>query len=254
MGRTRGDQIAARARAGALLFLAGLSALGPLLLVPRAVSAQCRPGQPCFDSGSSGIPNSVIQQPAAGSIPGGLVPGVSGCAGGQCAGQFGGLTNLTQAPFAQQFTPLGGLLGQPASFLAALLNVRLFTNALAAVTAIAAQNHLQNLFGQGGQDILEVDPRDPRGLRLLRDVRSLRSRRGTPPMPVPGDFSVERLEQRGLVEEGGAGAQTGGPQQSSSTCPGGVCPVQPPAAAPAQPSVISPGGGCPGGVCPAPRR
>lgn len=62
-------------------------------------------------------------------------------------------------------------------------------------------------------DITTVDPADPHGERLLSRCQSSFTLGRFPPNPLPPpDFRVEKLEQRGLVEESPAPAQLIGPQ------------------------------------------
>lgn len=157
-------------------------------------------------------------------------------------------------PLAGLFEAFRGLFGQPTSLVSGLFT----RSALLAGSLIPAiaQSVTQGLFLQRAQkvpDIRVVDPADPRGQNLIRYEPSPFSRRGQPELK-PGDFRVEDLEQRDLVEENAPGSAVIGSQRvgpppaplPGTTPPGGTAPAPPGGGAVAPPS--SPGG-CPGGVC-----
>lgn len=214
-----------------LLLALLLSATLPRTFSMRTALAapQCGP-YGCSPGGSLGSPSMPKPaQPFAAPEVGGT------CAGGSCPPPNLGFSGTE--PFVGQFQPRSGIFDQPLSFLQSLFRAPAFLAGV--LTTTIAEQLVRGLFGKGTPDITEISPRDPRGRSVIRRQPSLRSRRGRPPSPRLGDFSVERLEQRGLPEEGGISPGIGptgtGPGEvvppsvqpvPTRSCPGGVCPVR----------------------------
>lgn len=220
---------APRRRDAVVLLVTFLSAALPGALNPRTAlgAPQCGP-YGCSPGGSVSAPSlPKSAQPFAAPEVGGT------CAGGSCPPPNLGFSGTE--PFVGQFQPRRGLFEQPLSFLQSIFRAPAFLAGV--LTTTIAEQLVRGLFGKGTPDITEISPRDPRGRAVIRRQPSLRARRGQPPSPRPGDFSVERLEQRGLPEEKGVSPGIG----PTGTGPGEAPPVQP----------VPPPRSCPGGVCPA---
>lgn len=241
-----------RLRAGALLIPLVAALAAPFFfLSPADAQVQrwdCSTGScrlvpvlgpaPALPLSAGALPGTSANQ--TGSLPlGNLFPGLGGqtpssCSGGACVpGSLGSpFGTTTSGPLNSLFRPGQPLGNQLFSFFGGLLR----TPALMATILIPAlsQQLIGGLFGKGGPDITEVSPRDPRGQQVIRRQVSPAARRGVPPSPIPGDFSVEQLQQRGLVEEKPAPPARIVPQKAvpGQQCVGGAC--EAPAAAPAQ--------------------
>lgn len=238
-----------RLRACALLIpLVGALALPFFFLSPADAQVQrwdCSTGScrlvtvtgpaPALPLGTGTLPGTPANQ--TGSLPlGNLFPGLGGqtpssCPGGACTpGSLGSpFGTTTSGPLNSLFRPGQPLGNQLFSFFSGLLR----TPAIMATILIPAlsQQLIGGLFGKGEPDITEVSPSDPRGQQVIRRQVSPSARRGEPPSPIPGDFSVEQLQQRGLVEEKPAPPGLVVPQKvgPGQQCVGSTCPA--PAAA-----------------------
>lgn len=249
-----------RRRAGALLIPLVAALASPFFfLFPADAQVQrwdCSTGScrlvpvtgpaPALQRGVGAIGQTPASQ-MGGQPLGNLFPGLgsqtpSTCPGGVCVpGALGSpFGAVTSGPLSGLFRPGQPLGNQLFAFMSGLLR----TPAIMATILIPAisQQLIGGLFGGSGPDITEVSPRDPRGQQVIRRQVSPSARRGAPPSPIPGDFSVEKLQQRGLVEEkpappAGIVPQKVGPGQQ---CVGGSCGTPAAALSQSAPQAIPP--------------